>query len=242
MFIVNDQMNGLPREASLISILHSVNEPMIAAADHPAEATRAYICLVSNGKNRLESHIIFYLPQSKMRVMYTWEEGAFEPDGKSQVEEEALDFVENMGFMMDNTNLQKLSGNKRESLLSELPIFSGDEPTRETLPLEDLDELDILGTEGAPKTAVVSPGDLDDIGFPPEASKSVSLSEVESFKLMEEEFSRDTSDLDEALDSAISSIAPNESMARSKPSPAKDAKSKLEPDQLEAWVRLMASF
>ena len=34
-----------------------------------------------------------------------------------------LDFVENMGFMMDNLNLQKLSAEQRKEALAELPVF-----------------------------------------------------------------------------------------------------------------------
>ena len=126
MFVLNEGQNGLKEdEGNLVSVLHSINEPRIAAADRPAELTKAFVCTVATGKDELQSHIVLYLTASGLRVMYSWDTEGFDPSLQEEVEMEALDFVENMGFMMDNLNISKLSDDKRNQLLEGLPIYEG---------------------------------------------------------------------------------------------------------------------
>ena len=101
MFIINDEMKGLEEGAKIFSILHSINAPRISAVDRPAEVTRAFICSTEEGSKFL-THVILYLTESQARVVYTWDAGPVATNKRGGVEEEALDFVESMGFMMDN--------------------------------------------------------------------------------------------------------------------------------------------
>jgi len=152
MFVVNEQQKGLKAEnAMVLSVLHSINEPKIAAADHPAEPTQAFVVTVGEGgAGTLQTHIVLYQVQSNQRVLYSWRDGAYPIKERTRIEEEALDFVEHMGFMMDNLNLETMQEAQRDSALTELPIF--DAPLKAAAPLggatvaeKDIVDLDGLG-------------------------------------------------------------------------------------------------
>ncbi len=202
MFILNETQKGLPKntEPRVVSVLNSINEPKIAAADHSAEPTQAYVCTISEGE-KLLTHIVLYLSKSHDRVMYSWDEGAVPPKKQPEVESEALDFVENMGFMMDNLNLAKFSKEQRQELLADLPVFSEEKGKskgkEKSKPKEEeavvlLDEVeesldDLIKLANAPEapTAVASP--LKKPALAPE------FNEDESLLLMEAEFAREPS-------------------------------------------------
>jgi hypothetical protein len=133
MFVLDEEFQGLDADAQdVVAVLHSINEPKIAAADHPAEPTQSFVVTSAVGGDLL-IRIILYLTKSRIRIPYVWDEGAFPADRRGDVEAEALDFVENMGFMMDNLNLEKLKPDQRRNALSELPLIG---PVGEPAPAE----------------------------------------------------------------------------------------------------------
>jgi hypothetical protein len=247
MFIVNQKRKGVKKEFDrFLTVLHSINEPMIAAADHPAEATQAFICTMSLPDDRIEAHIILFLKQSGLRVMYSWDEGEMNADLKMEMEEEALDFVENMGFMMDNLNLEKLSADQRKQMLAELPIYEGaagpePPPIQEIFPEEELEEL--VAMEEEEPTTNVRPKPT-----PPPVIEAPSA-EVDSLAMLDAEFGRQDDDFGEPIDAALEKLMgvpskPVRETPAPKPSPppmmsAPTAKGE---SGTELFLRLMASF
>ncbi len=176
MFAVNETHKGLQGEHSkVISVLHSLNEPKIAAADHPAEPTKAFVVTMGgNDAGEYQTHIVLFLTKTQDRVMYSWDDGSYSQDERSSIEEQALDFVENMGFMMDNLNLETLEDSQRVSVVKGLPVFEEVSAVEEKISQEDQAELDDLDL-------------IDDLDLLEEVGGDVNASEQELPDLLEEE-------------------------------------------------------
>jgi hypothetical protein len=273
MFAVNETHKGLQDEkTSVISVLHSINEPKIAATDHPAEETKAFVVTLGDSSpGQYQTHIVLYLTQTQERVMYSWEDGAYVQDERTAIEEEALDFVENMGFMMDNLNLESLDDAQRVKVVQDLPVFEGssaplpsaeDEVQLDELDLiDDLDLLEDVERDGADdpelpdllmdedisgtKETSVRAGMLDDMEPPTRPGPAIDLSspvlDDEAMQLMEEEFSRSPEELEQELESVVDALETNV-----KPKSAMPVEGDVPPQGqsgvFRALVRLMASF
>jgi len=64
------------------------------------------------------------LQQGRVALFYRFESDPYPVDLRSPVEEEALDFVESLGFIMDDTRFAAIGPDERKALL-ERPIFTG---------------------------------------------------------------------------------------------------------------------
>jgi hypothetical protein len=107
---------------NLVSVLHSINEPKIGLEGFTPQRAKAYICTLQHDGDTFLLHVFLYLPEPNSYVSYGLNEGAFAAEKHKFVEEKALDFLERMGFMMDNLNIQNLSIQEREEVLRQVPI------------------------------------------------------------------------------------------------------------------------
>ena len=124
MFLVDKDAKFIdPSSNKVLALLKSSNQPLIAAADRPAEPTEAYICAFQKKNKRMETYIMLQLMKSGIRVFYRSEREEFLPNEFSEVEADALEFLESMGFTMDNVGLQKMDDAKKREFFSSFPVF-----------------------------------------------------------------------------------------------------------------------
>lgn len=204
MFVLNEQEKGFSpsQEKDVVSVLHSINEPKVAAAERPAEPTRAFICTFQLMPDEVNIRVILYLTRSRVSLVYVSEEGPCPVARRKETEAEALDFVESMGFMMDNMNLAKLSPADRKTALKELPIF---EVPAEEMVLDRIKEAEAQLAASRKFRAeeempIVSRSRPKPAPSEAESSDSLSLEDLEA------EFRRDEvglGDVDSALDSVF---------------------------------------
>ena len=64
----------------MLSILKSSNQPLIAAADRPAEPTESFICSFQNANKKIETYLMLHLVKSGIRVFYKSEKGEYLPE------------------------------------------------------------------------------------------------------------------------------------------------------------------
>jgi hypothetical protein len=69
--------------------------------------------------------VVLVQAKSRASLVYLSDHGAGELGRGKELETEALDFVESMGFMMDNLNLKRMGAADRASALAAIPIFQG---------------------------------------------------------------------------------------------------------------------
>ncbi len=110
----------------VISLIKSINSPIVAAAGKQPEPAKAYIIGCANPSGMFTIFIYLHLVQSKECVIYLPEQTEVARDSFHATELEALQFVESMGFMVDNLNYHAMSPEQRSSLLKSLPVFHQD--------------------------------------------------------------------------------------------------------------------
>jgi hypothetical protein len=115
----------------IVAIIESINKPMVAAAGKPLESTKAYILGMRQASGLYSIYVYLHLLQSKECLIYLHDPGEIAMEAYHETEIEALQFVESMGFMVDNCNFRNLSPQQQQALLDQMPMFS-----------EDLEEFD----------------------------------------------------------------------------------------------------
>lgn len=127
MFEVDPERSWVdPGAGSITSLIQSLNTPLVAAGQHPAENVQSWIVTRGANAGQVEVFVYFHLTESNQAVLYRWDGGPVPGASQEQVVEEAMGFCESMGFMMDNLNFGALPPDKRGELLQTLPPFLSD--------------------------------------------------------------------------------------------------------------------
>lgn len=108
------------RAERIVALYESTNQPHIQPAGRTAQAAQAAVVGYLEGEG-YQVLVALTLTQSGETVIYG-QEPVTEAE-LSQSLEEALDFAESMGFILDSTGWQNLDEDHREELLSRLPAF-----------------------------------------------------------------------------------------------------------------------
>lgn len=110
----------------IVAIIESINTPMVAAEGKPLEPTKGLIMGVRNPSGMFSIYIYLHLLQSKECLIYLHDPPEIPMEAYHETEVEALQFVESMGFMVDNLNFRKLPPEQQQALIQGLPIFYDD--------------------------------------------------------------------------------------------------------------------
>lgn len=143
----------------VVSIITSLNNPAVQTDLSEPEPTLAYICSAQMESGHFGMWIYFYHQDSHVARIYSWSEGDISREQFADVETMALDFVESMGFLMDNSQYRKKPPEERIAFYNSLPCFSPDldrfvqrEEAKEDPSLldisEDMEEIDLDDIEG----------------------------------------------------------------------------------------------
>ena len=125
MFTLDDRVKTLPANRDAIVLLYqSLNSPQVGIPGKQAGPAQSFV-VAFRGPHGAAMFIYLYLPDSGESAVYISDKRNMPPDELMQEENEALGFVESMGFMMDNLNYENLSADQRDDLLRTLPPFVG---------------------------------------------------------------------------------------------------------------------
>ncbi len=133
----------------VLEIIGSINIPLVAAADYPSEPTKAYICSLKKPKKLVVVYIYLHLIQSNIGIIYKPTEGSTPEKDYSTAKDSALEFVESMGFLMEDLAFENLSEKEKEDLMNTLPLFIKDlsvikETEEEKEETVSLDEVEVV--------------------------------------------------------------------------------------------------
>src|SRR5438067_2773157 len=98
-----------PHAGPISALIQSLNTPLVAAGEHPAESVQSWIISQQDASAAFDVFVFFHLTQSNHGVVYRWDGGAVAAAQLGYVQEEAMGFCESMGFMMDNLNFPTLA-------------------------------------------------------------------------------------------------------------------------------------
>lgn len=127
MFLKSDQEYsiGPDRLGSLLSVFQSANEEEITLGQRGKSAAKAYIYAYEDAPETYAVEVFFFVKSLEKGFRYTYEKGAVPRFRLRIVEDQALEFVESLGFMMDNMQIHGLAPQQRHDLIGALPMFIG---------------------------------------------------------------------------------------------------------------------
>ncbi len=106
----------------IIEVHNSLNMARINPEGHKTQNCSAYICVVKN-QATLSVFVALYLSESKLTIVYTPNRQPTDQVSQSFIVNEAINFAETVGFMMDRMQLDSESS-VRAATISTIPIFS----------------------------------------------------------------------------------------------------------------------
>ena len=108
----------------VVTLVESINQPQISIPTKRAQSAQAFLCGVSNGDGTLSVYAVLYLRESGENVVYAHVPREVTVEDYRGAEAEGLQFLESMGFMLDNLNFRKMAPDQRQRTVQRVPAFS----------------------------------------------------------------------------------------------------------------------
>jgi hypothetical protein len=108
----------------VVTVVESINQPQLSIPGKAAQAAQAYLCGVRNANGSFSVYVAFFLPETAENVIYAHEPREVPSEDYRAAEAEGLQFLESMGFMLDNLNFRNLPGEGQERTIARVPAFS----------------------------------------------------------------------------------------------------------------------
>ncbi len=135
MFIQHKELKNLQVPAEKITHLHSAaSSVQLAFAGYPPQLCRAYLLQISGGSKALIV-VAFYLAESSRAIFFVPKYGELPVEDADSVYEEGHDFIESMGFVLNETDFHLLPVGKKVSFWSALPICQAPRAPRQANPV-----------------------------------------------------------------------------------------------------------
>lgn len=127
MFELILDLDSLPvEEDRVVQVQKGMNKLRVSVGEHVSEPSQVYIITASEG-DLYESYILFYMLEPGIRVIYGHEGNPYGPDDLEEVEQEAVDFVEEMGAILEVVPWEGMSPEERWEWLVNESIYPGTE-------------------------------------------------------------------------------------------------------------------
>lgn len=108
------------------SISESVNHPHVGVPGREAQATSGFVVGLRNDDGTVALYVYMWLTRSREAVIYPMNDRRLDADEFGRAMEEALQFCESMGFIMESVPFRTLSPQAQDELLATLPPFQRD--------------------------------------------------------------------------------------------------------------------
>lgn len=108
----------------VVAVVESINQPQISIPTKVPQAAQAHLVGLRNANGSFSIYVGLFLRQTGENVIYAAERREIPVDAYGEQEQEALQFLESMGFMLDNTHFRNLAPEGQEQILRRVPIFT----------------------------------------------------------------------------------------------------------------------
>jgi hypothetical protein len=112
----------------VVAVIASINSPSIAVSGEGTEPAKAYIVGLQLPNGSFTVAIYLHMLHSNTPMIYRPEPLSFGLDHYPNAEAEAIQFVESMGFMLENMNFRAQPPQEVARLVEMLPFFHELEP------------------------------------------------------------------------------------------------------------------
>jgi hypothetical protein len=89
---------------------------------------QGYLCALGNAGGSVTLHAALWLAESGESVVYVHEPRELRPADYGAAEAEGVQFLESMGFMLDDLHWRNLTPEAQAHALARIPVFSAPRP------------------------------------------------------------------------------------------------------------------
>jgi len=125
MFTIDPDITDVQlKEKDLVKVIFSINTHDVATPEMAHERASSYVIFVREGKARLSAYVGLFLLTTERKLFYKHSSNPFLSEEVQGVEDEARSFVEDLGALLDEIDLTKMSESDKELWIYEQSIFS----------------------------------------------------------------------------------------------------------------------
>lgn len=118
----------------VVAVVESINQPQVSIPGKASQQVSGHLCGIRNPNGTFSIYVGLNLPKSGENVIYVHDRRQLSVEEYRDVEIEGLQFLESMGFMVDNLNFRNLGAAAQEQTLKRIPLFSQPPPPGEAAP------------------------------------------------------------------------------------------------------------
>jgi Tfp pilus assembly protein PilF len=131
MLKVDTTLNHIPAgREHVIALFESINQPLVNIPSFGTAPTGAFVLGTRNEYGYYTVFVYLYQNETRAVVIYISEPRNLGPDQYRAEEQEAVRFVESMGFMIDNIYFPSLAASEQEAVMARIPMFRPPDPPR----------------------------------------------------------------------------------------------------------------
>lgn len=137
MFELLSNLQTVPIDPdSLTTVYRGMNKVRVSVGGHTSEQSEVYI-ITGRSEDNLESYIIFYMLEPEIPLVYGYDQNPYDPSREESVIEEAVNFVEEMGSILEEVPWGDMTPQQRSAWIEKEILYS--------IPaIEDLEEIEDL--------------------------------------------------------------------------------------------------
>ena len=124
MLKVDPTLDHVPaRREHVIALFESINQPLVNIPKFGTASTGAFVLGTRNDQGAFTAFVYLYQPETRATVVYVSEPRTLTLEQYRREEQEAIRFVESMGFMVDNVHFPTLAPQEQETVMGRIPMF-----------------------------------------------------------------------------------------------------------------------
>jgi hypothetical protein len=108
----------------VVAIVESINQPQVSIPGKASQQVFGHLVGLRNANGTFSIYVALHLPKSGENVVYVHDRRQVSVEDYRDVEVEGLQFLESMGFMLDNLNFRNLAADVQDQTLKRIPLFS----------------------------------------------------------------------------------------------------------------------
>ena len=123
----------MPRE-QVVALVESINQAQVSIPGRSPQAVHGYLCGLRNPTGTFTIVVSLHVPRTGENVVYVHARRELSLDEYRTVEIEGLQFLESMGFMLDNLNFRNLGPAQQAEAIRRIPLFHPPQAATATSP------------------------------------------------------------------------------------------------------------
>ncbi len=132
MFQPEPSLTFVPAQRDqVVAIVESINQPQVSIPGKASQQVFGHLVGLRNANGTFSIYVALHLPKSGENVVYVHDRRQLSVEEYRDVEVEGLQFLESMGFMLDNLNFRNLAADVQDKTLKRIPLFSPTPPAGE---------------------------------------------------------------------------------------------------------------